>query len=374
MLRLACVSDIHLGHRRNNTKDIIHALNKAFPDNAETAALDLIVLAGDVFDRLLDVPDSDVAHIDLWITRLLRLCNKHSICLRILEGTPSHDWKQSVMFDTKRQALELPNLDMRYVKDLSIEYIEKLGINVLYVPDEWNASTDKVFEEVQELLTARDLEQVDYAFMHGQFEYQLPPAATKAPRHDSFKYLAIVKHLIFIGHVHIYSNYERIYAQGSFDRLAHGEEAPKGHLRAEIEDDGTYRVKFVENKLARKYLNIKCYGMELEEIFEKIETMTAKLPTDSCVRIECNPSHPILTEMSTIMRKYPLFVWTKLAKDLEQTEEQPLYIEDADAAEFVPIAITKDNVKQLLLDRLAKRPNADLALLANAEKHLVELI
>lgn len=374
MLRIASISDIHLGHRRNETKDIIHALNKAFPDNAETAALDLIVLVGDVFDRLLDLPEAEVAYIDLWITRLLRLCNKHDICLRILEGTPSHDWKQSVMFETKRQSLELPNLDMRYVKDLSIEYIEKLGINVLYVPDEWNASTDKVFEEVEGLLTARHLEQVDYAFMHGQFEYQLPPAATKAPRHDSFRYLNIVKHLIFIGHVHVYSNYERIYAQGSFDRLAHGEEGPKGHLRAEIEDDGTYRVRFIENKLARKYLNIKCYGMEMEEIFEKIDTMTAKLPLDSCVRIECNPTHPILTEMATIIRKYPSFVWSKLAKDLDEVQEMPLYVDDTDAMDFVPIAITKDNVKQLLLDRLTKRPNADLAMISIAEKHLLELI
>ena len=52
-LRVVVLSDIHLGHPNTPTVEIIKNLNLAFPDNVEANSIDLIFIAGDVFDRLM---------------------------------------------------------------------------------------------------------------------------------------------------------------------------------------------------------------------------------------------------------------------------------------------------------------------------------
>ena len=77
--------------------------------------------------------------------------------------------------------------------------------------------------------------------------------------------------LIFIGHVHKSSQYGRIIAQGSFDRLSHGEEDPKGHMRATRKTDGTHDIVFIENKKAKKYITISCLYLPIEDAISKID-------------------------------------------------------------------------------------------------------
>lgn len=173
-INIASISDIHLGHPRTNTYLIVENLYKAFPDNEETAKLDLILLAGDVFDRLLTLPQEEVDAIQMWIAHLLYVCEKYNIILRVLEGTPSHDWKQSRQFANINAAMKKP-ANLKYVEVLSIETIEELGgLTVLYVPDEWNHDANVTRQQVIDLLKQHGLEKVDVACMHGAFDYQLP--------------------------------------------------------------------------------------------------------------------------------------------------------------------------------------------------------
>ena len=58
-LNIACISDIHLGNKRNNARNIIKNLYAAFPDNSKTGELDIIFIAGDVFDSLFSLSDND---------------------------------------------------------------------------------------------------------------------------------------------------------------------------------------------------------------------------------------------------------------------------------------------------------------------------
>src|ERR1700739_1745074 len=94
-LNIASISDVHLGASRTPTTGILKNLRAAFPDNEETAQLDLICFVGDVFDTLLTLNYDDLVAIKLWINDFLRLCAKHDIVVYVLEGTPSHDWWQS---------------------------------------------------------------------------------------------------------------------------------------------------------------------------------------------------------------------------------------------------------------------------------------
>lgn len=361
---MASVSDIHLGAKRTHTLHIIKNLRAAFPDNEETAKLDLICLAGDVFDTLLNLNDSDLMEIDFWIAYMLRLCKKYDIVLYVLEGTPSHDWWQSERFVTINEVAGI-GANLRYVKDISVEYEPILDIWVGFVPDESAPTTDQTLSQFQDLLKAKGQEKVDVMFMHGQFEFQLPPVV-KAPKHASHEYLALVRYLICIGHVHVYSSYERIFAQGSFDRLSHNEEDPKGHIRATLYNDADYSfdVTFMENEGARKYVTVYCGDMPVEDALLVIEQKVRKLPDDSAVRIEAVGEHPLFSDMETLIRMYPMFTWSKKVVDVSADEEEMV----DDETVFVPITINRDNITKLLMERLASQGlPADLLAIAEAK-------
>lgn len=350
-LKIASISDIHLGHKKNDTSFIISNLDKAFPDTSETADLDMIVLVGDVFDSLLMLPGAYVPEIDRWINRLLRLCKKHDIVLRVLEGTPSHDWKQSERFAVINEVANI-QCDLKYVKELSIEYIDKFDIHVLYIPDEWDGNNpDNTYNQVLNAMKARDIDKVDFAFMHGQFEYQLAEVA-KAPKHDSNKYLDIVTKLIFIGHVHTYSTNQRIIAQGSFDRIAHGEEGPKGHVRAVVNPDNSYQITFVENKSARQFISVDCLHDNLEDTIKQVEKIANTLPDDSFIRIICSKQNPVVSNIDHFVRAWPFLHWSKKVKDDEFEQSEKLNNLLFTQSSFVPVSITESNIKKLVCDRL----------------------
>ena len=133
-LRIAEFGDVHLVHPNTRTSHILTALRLAFPDTPATADLDLIILAGDLFDRQLSLPNQEVYAIKQWMLQFLLMCQQHGIVLRVLEGTPSHDWRQSHLWI---QVAEIAGLtvDVQHVTTLSIERIDSLGIDVLYIPD-----------------------------------------------------------------------------------------------------------------------------------------------------------------------------------------------------------------------------------------------
>jgi DNA repair exonuclease SbcCD nuclease subunit len=346
-LNLASASDLHLGHRRNPVSMMIQNLGKPFSDNAEFASLDVLFLAGDVFDDLLVSNGDDLREIDFWISDLLRLCKKHDVMLRILEGTGSHDWQQSRRFETLN-TISGAHADVLYVKTLHIENIK--GYNVLYVPDEWHPSTDVTLVQVKELIRAKGLTSVDIAIMHGQFDHQLPPAAPASiPRHNGDEYLKLVKRFISIGHVHVRSRREHIFAQGSFDRMSHGEEGKKGYVRATLRANGRDEFRFVDNDGALEFVTVHCGELSLEETIEKIDREVEKLQAGAHVRVVGEYTNPIFANMDALIRRHPLFNWSKNPSDA--SEEKEIIIENETL--FDPIAITRDNIQSLLLERMA---------------------
>lgn len=346
-LRAAEAGDIHLGHPNTPTEQVIKSLEKAFPDTEETGLLDVIFFAGDLFDRLLNAPDANLEMIKMWIFRFLLMCAKRNISVRVLEGTPSHDWRQSQEFLTIQKLAGI-KVDLKYIKELSIEH-HPLGFTVLYVPDEWRPDTNDTYMEVCQLLREHGLEQVDFAVMHGAFRYQLPETA-KVPTHVEERYLALVKHYIFIGHIHKHSTYERILAAGSLDRLAHGEEEPKGHLRVTIDPEHGDTITFVENKHAQLYLTIDCTGLTLEESFKKL-AMANELPENSYLRVMADRDNPILVNMELLRRMYSHISWSTKTQ-LGETVQSSLLVDLR--SQYEEIQLTQSNLPKLLEERMFK--------------------
>ncbi len=353
-INIVTFGDVHMRHKRNSTESICQQVLAIFEDEKKTAELDIIFIEGDIFDNRIELSDEAVPIIDITFSKLFRLAKKYNIVIILLEGTPSHDWKQAQRLIALNEEVGEIYADVRYARNLSIEYIEHLGINILCVPDEWNMSTDKTLEEVKELMAAKGLTQVDFSLMHGNFRYQLPGHLTKVPCHSEQEYLALTKYLVMIGHNHTRTQYDRIYATGSLDRLSHGQEEDKGHYRFTVEPSGKYTAEFVVNKLARVYNTIHIVNDDIPVVLEEIKAKINDYPAQSCVRVSARYDHPIFSNMSQLTALAPDFVWSKLpiAEDetlidtQEETEEELLYS---------PITITKENILQLLTDRLDKK-------------------
>lgn len=320
-LSLAFLSDIHLGAKLTPTSHIIETLRQAFPFNAETASIDYLFLCGDIFDRELMLVDPQVYEIKLWIFRLLRFCAKNNIKVRSLKGTPSHDWDQPRFFELINVEGNL-GCDYRYYEDLDIGFEEETGLNILYVPDEYRPTTEEIWTEVQKKMSEKGLEQVDMAIMHGMFGFQLPhiPHLNK---HKEERYLEITRLMIVCGHIHQPNQYERIYIPGSADRLCHGDEGEKSHIRAKLWFDKEHRlqpegieVTRVPHTHAKIYRTIDCTKLELEEALLLIEDQAKSVPNHSSLRIQCPKTHPLHQNLRAIKNKFPMLDWlTHAPKD-----------------------------------------------------------
>lgn len=350
------LGDVHLGHEKNKTVEIIRNLDEYFgwyTDKSPFANVDAIFIAGDLFDRLLNFPSTDSHEIQLWLGRLMRFCARRKIVLRLLEGTPSHERKQSKISEIIFSFLE-DKPDFRYIDTLHVEYIEALGIRVLYVPDEWTASTDLTLRQAKELIANEGVDQVDIAIMHGAFGYQLPMAPATVPRHNEGEYLSLVKHFINIGHVHNFTTYERIIAEGSFDRIAHGEEEPKGGTLMTISPQGD-SFDFVENKRAKIFKTIELRSTDVDKSMEQIRKVLAKIPDDSYVRIKSTKDHPVYQAFEELKTKFPMFNFSKTTKEDEQDVYDLINAAVTLDASYIPVHIHRDNIVSLVRDAVINK-------------------
>lgn len=344
-LRMACISDVHLGHHRTKTSFIVKNLRKAFFDTDVLANLDIFLIAGDFFDRLLSLPLEEVHEINDWIVGFLARCAKHNVMLRVLEGTPSHDWRQSRLFDELNRHLGTP-VDLKYVDTLSIEYIEKLDATILYVPDEWSEEADNTWVQVTNLMRGMGLNQVDFACMHGVFQHQLP--ITSPVCHNEQRYLEIVREVIWIGHHHNHTRYEHIFAQGSFDRLCHGDESRKGYGLYTY-DNGVRTLEFIENPGAKIYQTLNYVGLDIETVVKRLQAVE-NYPDDSHFRIVTSRADGVASAIGQIKDRYPQFNWTTQLEELT-TSETTLQNDTKDDVPK-PISINRENIERLVREKL----------------------
>lgn len=368
-LNIATISDIHLGHPKVLSKNIIAGLMAAFPDNKTTGMLDIIFIAGDLFDRILNMPDSQVKIIYFWMQKLLTICYKWNIKLRILEGTPSHDRGQSSLFITMND-IGRTKTDVAYIDTVHVEHMADLDLHILYVPDEWRHDPSDTWADVKGALRKAGVEKVDYAIMHGVFEHQLP-WHLKLPSHKANNYLGIVKKYITIGHHHTMTTYGRIHAQGSFDRLRHGEEEAKGHFRWHVKDRDTNdldEIVFVENQLATVFKTLDLVGLEKAAVIEKL-TSTASYPIGSFIRVRIDRTSPYLAEVDAYRKAKSEYNWD-ISTSREAGEQ---YIQPITIAKSSITELNKTDLPIMLVDRLIQK-GRDPTMMGRVKKLLHPLL
>ncbi|WP_257291131.1 hypothetical protein [Endozoicomonas sp. ONNA1] len=339
------LSDVHLGHSRTPTFAIIENL-RAVLNEDRLATVDMVVIAGDFYDKLLYYPAPDVALIERWIIDFLRICARLSVKVRVLEGTPKHDRKQNLSFVTLNEAYGF-GVDLKYHDVLTIEYMETYDQHWLYIPDEWRSNCDDTWVEVKRLLSEHGLVKVDFAVMHGMFEYQLP-AHLNLDTHKSDRYLDIVKFFVFIGHVHQASHYKRILAAGSFDRICQGDEIEKGCWQISVDLRGVnHGISWVKNPNPWTYITFDFSGVEIEDAFKQLKTMQNQR-TGSYIRIVAELGHPIFDNIKLLQEQYTgLIFHTDIKKDKKYNTAKAKLFEKTVFSE-----IRSDNIVELLSKRI----------------------
>lgn len=351
------ISDIHFGHRKTLAHEIIANLEAYLIDLVEVnkQPLSVIFIAGDIFDRLFDGSDESLFEVTRFAFRFFRFCDRHEITVRILEGTPSHDRRQSKIFDVIYKEGSF-HCGFRYIDKVEVETMPELGKRrILYVPDRPTVKTEDTMKEIHKAIQDEGMDGVDIAIMHGMFEYQCPKAIGNVEKYNEQEMMSIVREYIHIGHVHTFSTYERILAQGSFDRIAHGEEDPKGGVLVQLgvtpEEN---RWFFIPNERAKLYKTIKLKGDDIEKALSQIEKATASFPRGSFVRLQAKKTHPLLQSFDQLAVQFPHFVFTK-AKEDEVDVPNYLLVDPAIANEgYTPILLDKQNIVDMLMTEVKR--------------------
>jgi len=361
-LYFAFVHDIHLGNNNTPTEHILSNLYRDFGLCEENIKLDGIFIIGDLFDKQLDLGNNKTNPILVWLSSLLYLCAKYNIKLRVIKGTPSHDWDQLTLFNTLIDCFSTGigskyKIDFKYYDTCDIEVFDDWDLSFLYIPDEFRDNCLDTQQYVKELLAANNLTSVNYVCMHGQFKYQIPMAKDEHC-HDELFYLGICKKYILIGHVHIKNPFYTILPGGSYDRIAQGEEAAKGHYRIlnkSVEHNQDDTVQFVENKGAKLYITIDARGKLVTDLPDLLLPYLNS-PIDSSFRLLVD-NNDIKDVLGEIKKQYPLFNWS-IKKDKASVKRSD---ENGIKLSFTPTTLTKQNAYDVLRSKIeAALPTSEI--------------
>lgn len=348
VIRIREFSDSHLGHNKTPTSHVLKVFSNMLPNNDVTGLLDMIIIAGDLFDRDLQLYQDEVYEIKLWMAAFLKMVKERNIIVRVLEGTPRHDWKQSRWLIYLNDMLNI-GANIKYFDTVDIEYIPELGIDVLYIPDEFKPTTLETQQIVRDLLNSKGKQTVDFTVMHGAFPHQLPKAAhARAQLHDPDFYLSITKYFIFVGHIHQYSQYQRILSAGSTDRYCHNDEKAKGMIEVTVRlNSDVHDIDFIENKQAAKFITVNAQGLDEDSVKHRIDKTIAKYGLKFNLRIEAKSNDSVYRIIDNYTNRYKDITWE--FKRIE--DKKPERITNVSEL-FKHVSLNKENIFDLLLQRV----------------------
>lgn len=344
-LNFISISDIHNGHNRVGSHIIYENMKiHLFPLLNED--MDILFISGDFFDTLLDLNSEAAFWSGRIIQELLEICYKNKVLIRVLRGTYSHDRNQCQMFLTNSKLMIGPDELVRVFDSISVETIKASNTQVLYVPDD--LPYDDATPIIKDVIAKHQLSSVDIACVHSYFEHLIPQGMPFKP-HNTYSadvFGSFVKGVILNGHVHKSCVYKKVVTNGSFERLNHGEEHPKGFFKLSYnKTDGHCEHEFIENTHATTFrtINLTKYGSEKEgfDFFMTWldEIMRNDASTHDNVFIRIVSDDNVLKQSATAYgrSKYPNIRFTSAkATKVDKTNEADIVVSTYDLPEITP--------------------------------------
>lgn len=357
-LRICSISDIHIGHNLVSAQTICDRLNRLlFPKLEEC---DILVLGGDITDTALMLGDVGAILFVSFFVDLYKKASELGVVIVLLEGTKSHE-RDHLKAAVALHATGGFSCPLYYSDKVDVTEIVEHGLKILFIPDDLPyTSSDECMSVVADLMDKRGWTEVDYAFVHGYFEHVLPEGIPHQPRctfrADQFSF---VKRYILVGHIHTSSVYENVIYNGSFDRLAHGEEESKGFIYL-VDFGDSARIEFIENPYATPFITYNLSNIESgEEAILEYQKRVKLLPNFTHHIRVIHPSPEVRLSLGRWTSKtYPRIVYKHQGVS-NKTTAGSKEMRHATVTDLV--SPTQDNLPGMIADFLAEK-NTPLSL------------
>ena len=358
-LNIVAISDVHVGCPRIDPNALHDRFIKYLYPHLNQQ-VDILFICGDFFDSLLTLNSlASLVCLNI-IGELKDICKTNDIDLRILRGTYTHDRDQPAHFVNG----EDPNATwIKLFNKVDLEYNEKTGLNILYIPD--NVATSDIYADIRKILDAHGVGRADILIHHGYFKHMLPQNIREPSGClDADLINKYVKGCVLNGHVHLSSIYRNVLSIGSFERMVHGEEGAKGFFKIRIDTESVYHFEFVENKEASKFLtyDMRTFG---NMAAEAISFFTRKWDDDICrfregekVRVRfISDDESIVEGCSSVAREK----WPGTIIDKVNAVKREQILENVNTSlDELPV-LTPDNLGEMMLPLVQKtRPDMTL--------------
>lgn len=343
-LNYLVISDIHIGHPRVPSKNIVDNFNTfILTYHKHLKELDVFFILGDITDKPLMSGTHDHDMLTMWFIRLIAYAKKNNIEIVVIRGTISHDGKGLESFANMITSIS----DVKYTYIDTISVITRNGMNVLIIPDNTHKEGKEVEEEVYKKFISKGVV-LDIAMVHRAFNFQLPITLDES-LNESF-WLDNIKHYIHVGHIHTPMTYGRIIGEGSFDRLTHGQEEIKGGVMSYVNPKNS-RWVFLENKQATIFKRLMFKVVDIPKMVKEIKKykpgsfLEIVLPANELKHFNKRVLLVLVTEYEISFKK-----------DSEQSEIKLIVSKPLKEYDLTP-----SSVKKLLLERVEidYKPNAE---------------
>lgn len=229
--------------------------------------LDLLVIAGDVFDTKILLNSRTSLKALQWMSEVVDICKRRNCKIRIIKGTNSHDNNQLDAFNGYDDGSDFFHI---YRECTSEETLP--GMKCLYCPDE--VMTQKEWEDQYADLLFGNI--YDAIFFHGSFDIVLPEIVNQesefmGSKGIAFKYSHFkdISHIMVGGHWHDGSSSEgeHMYYTRSYSRWSYGEMNPKGFVYLDYDtDDKSYCLQRVINPYADRFITYTVDTKSMQDI------------------------------------------------------------------------------------------------------------
>jgi len=281
-LNVLNIADIHFGKKNDEKlyKDLKEGFLNEIPNIIkEYDHLDMVVIEGDLYDRVIKMNEVSANYVLKFISELCEMSKRFNFYIRLIKGTKSHDANQLNNFDH----LEIKYPLFKMYKSVNSETIAlgEYEYNILYLPEEYPEKYDKYYHEY-----FNHENNYDMIFGHGMMDFisftgndeDIKKLKRSEAVHSVEKLLSLCNYHIVFGHIHDFKNYkdqDKVFYTGSFERFSFLDQEDKGYLltRVDPETDETEAI-FYENKNASSYkiLNLSEYNFKTsDEILKFIE-------------------------------------------------------------------------------------------------------
>jgi len=265
--KLVFLTDLHLGHPKVPAA-VIHAHLEEFLYPQLTDDVDFLILGGDFFHGMITF-DSNAGLVANTIIQELRLlAHQHQFLIRGIRGTFTHDRNQTLQMLIAPQD-RVPKIHGRPLinihDQIAVERYDWLNnLSMVFLPD---IVVDNMLETAKVVIRRNGLDRVDLVVHHGFCTCLLPKGV---PLHEDnvytcADYRTIAHGPVLNGHVHTPQIHEQIVSGGSFDRLKHDEEEPKGFFVVTY-DTRTHQATydFKTNDKATPFHTIVAYPEQMD--------------------------------------------------------------------------------------------------------------